>query len=192
MNNRNHRAHLNYIRSIYLVAFNYLVRNNTSLMSVFGDDNLKRFYSLHFLSEQFMHLVNQHAGSDYKRLRINRQKGLEVRNGISNDISKSMIGQLADVYIRSPNDFRSRECPFRIVYLNEQGIDAGGLMRDFTSELIRDINEPRIGLFIKTPNGRNHEGKYQECILPSPSPSISRSDRYYQTIGALISMGIRT
>ena len=156
------------------------------------DDSLKRFYSLHFLSEQFMSLVNSHNGLSTKTMRIDRQKGLDVRNGISNDVSKSMIGQMTSYYMSNPRDFRHSEHPFHINYVNERGVDAGGLMRDFASELIKDINEPRIGLFVQTPNGKNHEGKYQDCIIPSPSPVISRSNSLYQTIGAFIAIGIRS
>ncbi|KAK8895009.1 hypothetical protein M9Y10_023451 [Tritrichomonas musculus] len=192
LNNMNHRAHMNYLRAIYLIAFNYLIVNDVSLMDVLGDDNLKRFLSLHFLSTKFMEEVDNHCTSSVESLKIDRQSGLDVRNGISSDISKSLIGQFTKVYMKRPNNFRNKERPFSVRYLNERGIDAGGLMRDFSSELIADIIEPRIGLFIRTPNGRNHEGKYQECIVPSPAPIISKSDRYYQAIGALIAMGLRS
>lgn len=103
-----------------------------------------------------------------------------------------MIAQFSESYLRNPNSFRNKTTPFRIKYKGERGIDAGGLMRDFFTELITDIKTPRVGFFIQTPNGRNHEGNYQDCIVPSPLPEISNSERYYRSIGALIAIAIRT
>ena len=65
-------------------------------------------------------------------------------------------------------------------------------MRDYITEMICDINSPNVGLFIQTPNGRNHIGKYQDCIIPIPSPNIGKSSDIYKAIGGLLAIIVRT
>lgn len=186
----NHPPRLCYLRAIYLFSLNYLLYNAKTISGHLK--SLGKFLSDGVFALKFMDLIKTQNSSSSLCLTIDRQKGHDYRNGINNLEQNSMIAQFSNEHIRNPNNFRNPERPFHIRYKNEQGVDAGGLMRDFFTELITDIKTPRVGLFIQTPNGRNHEGNYQDCIVPSPAPEISKSDKYYQSIGALIAIAIRT
>ena len=183
-----HPSHQIFLRSIYLFTLNYLLLNTR--MAVPG--KLNRFISFEMISKRFLELIYSKSGHDHETLRINRQNGHDYRNGLCQNDENSMIGQFSKEYVKNPSKFRNVSVPFYIVYLNEKGIDGGGLRRDFISELVSDINSPQVGLFIQTPNGRNHEGSHQECVIPSAKPEISKSDTYYHSIGALIAIIVRT
>lgn len=192
LDTRVHKPHMLFLRAIYLIAFNFVCLKHPSLMNKPSFFQFRPFVSVLFSMNRFLQLIDEYSGDTFIKLYINRQAGLDVRNGISKNINRSMIGQFTHYYMKNKDDFRNKTKPFYVVFQNENGIDAGGLRRELASELVRDINSERIGLFIKTPNSRNHEGKYQECMIPSPDPAISNSWCFYQAIGALISIGIRS
>lgn len=189
---RVHKPRMLFLRAIYLIAFNFVCLKHPSLMSKQSFSQFKPFVSVLFSMNRFLQLLDEYSGDTYVKLYIDRQLGLDVRNGLSKNVNKSMIGQFTHYYMRNKRDFTNKTKPFYVVFLHENGIDAGGLRRELASELVKDINSERVGLFTKTPNSRNHEGKYQECMIPSPDPAISNSWCYYQAIGALISIGIRS
>ena len=164
--------------------------NNKKIVIEFSEGytvlSLERFFSNGIFAGHFKKLIDARNSNDYLTLTIDRQKGLDYRNGINNFVSNSMIAQFSKLYLKNPNSFRNKTTPFKITYSNERGIDAGGLMRDFFTELVCDIKTPRVGFFIQTPNGRNHEGKFQDCLVPAAAPEISNSEGYYQAIGAYL------
>lgn len=192
LDTRVHKPYMLFLRGIYLIALNFICLKHPSLMTKTSFSQFRPFISVLFSMNRFLQMIDDHSKETFVKLHIDRQAGLDVRNGLTKNINRSMIGQFTRYYIQSKQDFMNKVKPFYVVFKNENGIDAGGLRRELASELIKDINEEKIGLFIKTPNGRNHEGKYQECKIPSPDPAISSSWRFYEAIGALISIGIRT
>jgi hypothetical protein len=54
------------------------------------------------------------------------------------------------------------------------------------------MNSPQIGLFIQTPNSRNRVGNFRDYIIPSPNPRIQNSSPLYNSVGALLAIGLRT
>jgi len=136
-------------------------------------------------------VLNFSTNGDYANLRIDRQKGLDVRLGISTRFENSMLAQFSYPAAKMPNKFRCRERPFHIVFQGEAGIDAGGLMKDFATELTKDLNSTHIGAFIATPNAINHIGQYQECVVPYPHPNLQKANEIYKGVGILIAIAIR-
>ena len=177
---------LHNFRVIYLFTVKYLLLNENGLSEGMNTSELERFFSNGIFAGHFKKLIDACNSHDYLTLTIDLQKGLDYRNGINNFVSNSMIAQFSKLYLKNPNSFRNKTTPFKITYSNERGIDSGCLMRDFFTELICDIKTPRVGFFIQTPNGRNHEGKFQDCLVPAPAPEISSSEGYYQAIGAYL------
>ncbi|OHT04292.1 hypothetical protein TRFO_28228 [Tritrichomonas foetus] len=192
MNTRQHYAHLVALRAKILLILNSICIIHKTLMEKSDFHEVQSFISPIISGYRFYNHIISRSNNGKIYLRIDRQEGLKVRNGVSRDYSKSMIAQFSSYYISHISESRGKEQPLHIEFKNENGIDVGGLMRDFVSELIRDINEPKVGLFIKTPNGRNHCGNYQDCIIPVPDPSINKSSNYYRAVGGLIAIGIRT
>jgi hypothetical protein len=136
---------------------------------------------------------------------IDRNRAMAVRDGISKNLNDSMIAQFAEQY-KDPNDFMNPKQPFFVQFKNEKGIDMGGLSREFTSELVKDIMDKNVGLFIETPNRRNKHGQYRECIVPyqatllattessgeEDSTQFSNIKQIYRAVGGLIAISVRS
>lgn len=188
-----HSTHMIRLRAVFLIVFNFICRHNPSLLQTCESEMLQSCLSVYFISNRFYREVLNHSNSETCDIRIDRANRHAVREGLSNSIFQSMIGQFSSRYHESNNKNRMKNDRklFHVSFVGENGVDCGGLMREFASEIVADINCPNIGLFILTPNGRNHQGKYQECLIPTPHPRISSSGLLYHAVGAFIAMSIR-
>ena len=158
--------------------------------NVIGPEANKSFRQLLLSMKQFKQAIAACSSNAHQHLYVNRRTGIEVRSGVSRRLDQSMIAQFANQY-KNPAMFRDLERPFHVNYEGESGIDAGGLAKDFASELVKDIGETRVGLFVLTPNGRNKLGSYKECLVPSPNETIRNPERMYYALGGLVAIGIR-
>lgn len=192
LNKTRHPTHLVYLRGIYLIATNYIFVNEKFIKNYGEIEKLKKLLDINILTIGFMNLIDSKSSDKVDTLNINRQEALDYRKGLNKNEEKSMIAQFSKEYFANPDHFRNTRTPFKIIYENESGYDAGGLMRDYITEIIKDINTSEIGLFIQTPNGRNKEGNNQECIIPNPLPDIKNSAQYYHAIGAFFAIIIRS
>ncbi|OHS94828.1 hypothetical protein TRFO_38969 [Tritrichomonas foetus] len=189
-----HRTHLWNLRSTILVAFNYLsyAFKETTESESFAP--YKQFISMTMIVPQFQQLIQDRSALrfSYQNLVISRRDGLDVRNGVSRQLNKSMICQFSEEYNKNPENFRSAKRPFHISFDAENGVDYGGLMREFATELAKDISEPNIGLFIHTPNNREQKGSFRDSLIPSPDPSLNQPEKVYYAVGGLIAISMRT
>jgi hypothetical protein len=176
-------------RAQILLTLNFLALKFRDVMELDSFADFRPHMSLLLSVGQFRTLVARGPTGDAGRVEIRRRPGVDVRNGISNTRSDSMIAQFARSY--RAERFRSERQPFRVTFKGEFGIDAGGLAREFASELVKDIHEPRVGLFIFTPNQRDSQGSYRDCIVPSPAPDLRRPEEIYTAVGGLLAIQIR-
>ena len=186
-----HKPHLIYLRGIYLITYNWI--NNNFIIS--NNYNMPSLLSPKFVSDKFMKEVKDHtANESVIEIKINRKNGNNVRNNISTNKDLSMISQFSRYFNNNKNKFKNyyNGRPFRVDYIGEQGIDASGLMRDFISELVKDINNENVGLFIKTPNGKKQKGLNRECVIPTPDPNVHNTSNLYTAVGGFIGILIRT
>ena len=183
-------VHLLCLRSQLLISFNFLCMRFPGVTLNESFAVYKPYISLLLSMKQFKQAIEKKSSDSSQYLQINRRTGVEVRSGVSKRLDTSMIAQFASQYT-NPAMFRDLERPFHVNYDGESGIDAGGLAKDFASELVKDIGEPRVGLFILTPNGRNKVGSYKECLVPSPNEHLRHPERMYYALGGLVAIGIR-
>ena len=187
----NQRTHLIALRCHLLISFNWLCAQFPEVAKGESFIPCRQLISLLMSVKQFHTAIEERSNNNYANLRINRKIGLEVRSGVSKNLDLSMIAQFSQQY-RRPDNFRSIQRPFHVEYIGENGIDVGGLARDFASELAKDINEFRVGLFVLTPNAKNKIGLYRDCLIPSPDPHIHDPFKMYRAFGAFIAIGIRS
>jgi hypothetical protein len=184
-----HPLRLISLRAQILIAFNYLccLFPDITQSECFG--LYTRFVSTLLSVRRFRDAVAASSGRTYANLEIDRRAGLAVRQSGAR-LESSMIGQFASQYQNSA-EFRSLERPFHVRYAGEKGIDVGGLARDFASELVKDLGEPRVGVFVQTPNARSQVGSFRECLVPSPDNQLRHPERIYKALGGLLAIGLR-
>lgn len=191
-----HKPHLIYLRSIYLIIYNWI--NNNYKIS--NNEIISSFLYPNVIIDKFKKEVIENSYDFLNKtvnytplLTINREEGNRVRNGSFINKNRSIISQFTKYYIHNKDKFRNKSKPFNITYIGEKGIDScSGLMHEFFSEFVKDINSENVGLFIQTPNAKNDKAKYPNCVIPFPSHNLHNISDLYITVGAFIGIIIRT
>lgn len=86
---------------------------------------------------------------------------------------------LADSY-RKLHNIRTEDWlkKFRVSFLDEEGVDAGGLRKDWFSSLVKNLFNPNYALFVPSSNGRAYQ--------PSPSSYVNPEHIEYFTFAGKI------
>jgi E3 ubiquitin-protein ligase HUWE1 len=73
---------------------------------------------------------------------------------------------------------------FRVQFINEPGVDGGGLLREWFSLIIRDLFNPSFALFLKTLGGKSYQ--------PNPSSGVNPQHLdYFEFAGRVFGLAIR-
>jgi hypothetical protein len=78
--------------------------------------------------------------------------------------------------------------PWRVKFVEESAIDAGGPGRELFFEIATSIFEPSSNLFIPSPNGRYHTGDFRGVFVPY---SLIPQERLYWAIGVFLGIVVR-
>jgi len=78
---------------------------------------------------------------------------------------------------------------FRVKFLSERGVDAGGLYRECLNEAVEELFSPHLSLFLKTPNTLNEGGI---GYVPNAKCSTPSHLKMYEFVGKLIGMSLRS
>lgn len=192
------RYNLNVIalRAKLLISLNWLVSVRPSLLETDADMKmLKSSVSSTFKLSLFNNEISKMSSSKSDvQLVINRTEANFVRLGTSNDLSKTIISQMSTFYT-DPSLFRCKsDKPWKVRFVNEVGIDAGGLARELVNECAKDLMSPNCGLVVPVPNAVNEVGQNDDFFIPIASPKHDRKtiENQYKFAGALIAICIRT
>jgi hypothetical protein len=181
------------VRGHLLFALNWLLYFEK--ISFDADPSLKclcRSMSLTLRTTRFRHLIDQQSNDDSNEIQINRKEAFEVRTGASDKLNMTLIAQLSRLYT-DPRAFRrSGDKPWRVCFVNESGIDAGGPARELVTEAAADALAPACGLFVPTPNARNDVGANREFVIPCVDSRHAKPADQYKFVGVLIGICIRS
>jgi len=168
--------------------FNFIHLNHAKEVAPSIWANFSRLVSSEEAARRILELIV--SDEDLPSITVNRHKAHDLimdRRGSSRD---SIIGQLTTIFReRSPAKFRTKDKPWRVSFVGEDAIDAGGPGRELLTEAASSIFEPTSGLFIPTPNGAKHSGPNGELYVPFMNDA---QPEYYWSIGIVIGMIIRT
>lgn len=91
------------------------------------------------------------------------------------------------------SNFRTKELDgrcYKIKFLGEGSIDAGGPFRDSLVNIVQEMEEGVVPLLIKSPNNRNDHGTNRDCYLLDPSSNSPAHLEMYKYIGGFIAFGL--
>ena len=81
---------------------------------------------------------------------------------------------------RNADELRGR---LHITFVNEEGVDAGGLSREFFAILAKEMFNPNYALFMSTEDGCTFQ--------PNPNSSINPDDmRYFRFVGRIVGKAV--
>ncbi|ORX86582.1 HECT-domain-containing protein [Anaeromyces robustus] len=116
----------------------------------------------------------------------NLRNSLEIEN-IETEIlihRKNLFNDAYDsIMNRSPNQLKNR---LRIKYIGEEGIDTGGLLRDFFHNISKEIGNPNYSLFQYSSNNNS----YELDVNPLSCVIDSNHLKYYRFIGRIMGLAI--
>jgi E3 ubiquitin-protein ligase HUWE1 len=158
------------------VLLNALIRNNSSLLDkglrsliqvprcrVLLDFDVKR----HWFKMQVRRL-RQHASRRHGSLRLHIRR---------RHVFEDTYHQLR---LRNAEEMRGR---LHITFRNEQGVDAGGLSREFFGILAKEIFNPNYALFTSTEDGSTFQ--------PNPNSSINPDHlSYFRFVGRIVGKAV--
>ncbi len=104
----------------------------------------------------------------------------------SNGVFVQMYKGLKDWH---PAYLRRAGQSFRVKFLSERGVDAGGLYRECMNEAVEELFSPHLSLFLKTPNTLNEGGI---GYVPNAKCSTPSHLKMYEFVGKLIGMSLRS
>ncbi|KAK8890584.1 hypothetical protein M9Y10_035362 [Tritrichomonas musculus] len=184
------------LRAKFLIILNWLVSTQTDLIETDPEiRSLLPSISVTFKLSLFNEEINKLSyDKPQVSLCINRKEAMNVRLGSSTDLKRTIVSQMSYEY-QDPTKYRCKsDKPWKVRFVNEIGIDAGGLARELVNECAVDFMCPLCGLVVPVPNAANEVGQMDDLFIPIPSPKHDqiRIEKMYQFCGALIAICIRT
>ena len=79
---------------------------------------------------------------------------------------------------------------YRIKFLGEGSIDAGGPFRDSLVNIVTEMEEGLVPLLIKSPNNKNDHGTNRDCFILNPASTSPAHLEMFKYLGAFIAFGI--
>jgi hypothetical protein len=125
-------------------------------------------------------------------LRLNRGKAREFFRDRNSSLGKPLFWQLVEEFEKNPTrvdliNKAGSDPPWKVNLEGEGASDMGGPGRETFTEVILEIGNPALGLFIPSPNMRNGIGRQQDLLIPNPDCD-SRRERHFYYAGVLFSM----
>jgi len=120
--------------------------------------------------------------------KVNKLRSLNKMNILDSTtvISINRSNLFGDAYnaimSKSPQDLKKR---LKIRYIGEEGIDAGGLLRDFFYQMSKEIGNPNYSLF-----KYSRDNSYELEINPFSSIADHNHLQYFRFIGRIIGLAI--
>lgn len=158
------------------ILLNALVRNNSSLL----DKGLKALVHV----PRCRHLLDFDVKRHWFKTQVRRLRQHASRRHGSLRLHISRRNVLIDAYhqlrLRNADEMRGR---LHITFRDEQGVDAGGLSREFFGILAKEIFNPNYALFTSTEDGSTFQ--------PNPNSSINPDHlSYFRFVGRIVGKAV--
>lgn len=179
------------LRTRVMLIVNWLAYTKEITFGKFdSNDYLIDFIAIPLKMIKFWELINSNSVTNVMQIEIDRKQAYELRTNAISNYEVSIIAQLSKYSQVASN--RTKERPWRVKFVGEQAIDAGGPSNELFFEAAADFCSPNCGLVIQTPNGRNGIGQFRESVIPFPNTKVKNYSLKYNVAGAIIAMCIRT
>lgn len=113
------------------------------------------------------------AGEAYA-LRINRSRASDLTEAQACDMKgeamqfaqASASSMTLDQLRRSGENWRDQ--PFFVSYVNEEGVDQGGIFRSFFADVAEELMSAQLPVFVASANQITNSGEHRECYVLNP------------------------
>jgi hypothetical protein len=117
-----------------------------------------------------------------------KERGMVDAQGVS-----SIFGQVYRAMNKSSNRaLRSGERIYRVDFVGEGSIDAGGPYNEVMTNMCEELMSKYLPLFVQCPNGVNNLGDNRDGWLPNPTADLPVQEEMFLFLGKLLGVAIRT
>ena len=122
------------------------------------------------------------------------QDAVEDDSGVASlEVDKdTLFVQLAKQLMEMPvSVLRQNQQPFNVQFVNEAGIDAGGVFRDAVSEIMAELQSKKLPLLVPCPNAVNKVGHTLDKWVPNSACATQEHLKLFEIVGRIMGMATR-
>jgi hypothetical protein len=149
-------------------------------------------------TKQYDEIIEETFTTSEGSMTVNRQTATDCKQANECDTAgdKMLFGQASKLAESMSDDiFRCRggeyNRPIEIHYEGEEGIDQGGLYRDFLDAIVMELMSSNLPLLIPTPNGQNNTGECRDSWTVQPIPITATIKRMLYCLGRFMGICVR-
>lgn len=165
------------------------------------DNNLMKCKSLVLgsIKNQLLdNLINKIPTGNSPEVRVSRRKAMEFADEGKCDHKgeRTIFGQIMQGIVALKNEFknfrqnRTDERCWRVKFLGEGSIDAGGPFRDSLVNMARELETGVLPLLMQSPNNRAEVGTNRECFVLNPQATGPTHFEMLHFLGCIIGFAI--
>ena len=179
------------LHALLIHHFNYIRFSSYNTVPKSLWDSLTQFVSAEDAAEIISGRMYIGPDNVFPTFSIDRHMAHRIIVDGQGDPDHSIIHQLAIVFNqKDPRVMCCRKRPWKVNFVGESAIDAGGPARELLTEAAASIFEPTSQISIPVPNMRNHQGNNKDVYIPFDQ-AFNRGIDYW-AIGILLGIIIRT
>lgn len=179
------------LRALLIHHFNYIRTRYYDQVPRILWDSMKSFVACEDAADGIIRDIACGNDNQFPRFKIDRHAARRYAVEHRGDYNKSIVTQLS-VAFRSiePNLLQCKKRPWKIEFVGERAVDAGGPSRELMTEMAASIFDPTTQLFIPVPNSKANEGANKDTFIPLDRTFRRAED--YLTIGKYLGIVLRT
>jgi len=142
---------------------------------------------------RFQEIVDQTSTSSQKEILLDRMCKIEFSDTGGCDVhgDNMLFAQASQLAEGIGATLRSSDTPLKVAFVGEEGIDAGGLYRDWLDTCATELLSASLPLLTPTPNQAGKTGKNREAWQLSPKPMNHATRRMFSFMGQMMGVCLR-
>jgi hypothetical protein len=179
------------LRSLVLHHFNFIRWKHYTAVSRALWDSMTSFVSCEDAADLVTSEIVNGPPDSFASFTIDRHAAHQLVLAGRGDSSKSVISQLSSVFRKiGVSHLQCKKRPWKVKFLGEYAIDAGGPTRELMTETASSIFEATSKLAIPTPNNRRQVGQFRDTFIPFDK--VNRRTDDFKAIGNFLGVVLRT
>jgi hypothetical protein len=176
------------LRALILHQFNYLRWTRYAAVSKSLWDSMTCFVSSEDAADLVTNEIVVGPSDSFAIFTIDRHAAQQLVVAGRGDPSKSIISQMTASFRKvGVSHLQCKKRPWKVKFVGEHAIDAGGPTRELMTEAAASIFEPTSRLVIPSPNNRRQTGQFRDTFLP-----FEKRTEDLRTVGHYLGIVLRT
>lgn len=135
------------------------------------------------------------SSNDQFDLKLSRSRAVKhARTGVPDVDARFMCFSQAfrAMHVMSPATLRGKGQLYKVIFMGEYSIDAGGPYRESFAMYTMELESPALPLLLRTPNGRHAAGQHRDKWVFHPGSTSMLHLEMFSFLGKLMGIAIRS